>query len=230
MLKNLLKKQPDKVAYPDYLKVYRRRVKRARLQLDFDGEVQMVVPYQFRDGDIEQFYRHNQNWIESKRQQFLLPRHQALGIAEGQLLLFGQGYDFKFSETATQAIDHERRLVTGPLDLTQRDTREIWYRSVAKPYLTRRIESLAGEHGFRFNRLFIRGQRTRWGSCSARSNISLNWKLIMAPEYVSDYVILHELVHTRILNHSAAFWRRVEKVAPDYDKAKSWLKRYGPYL
>ncbi|MDO4547471.1 MAG: SprT family zinc-dependent metalloprotease [Clostridia bacterium] len=76
----------------------------------------------------------------------------------------------------------------------------------------------------------LREQRTRWGSCSSAGNINLNWKLVMAPAQVLDYVVVHELCHLFELNHSPAFWRRVRGVMPDYEYWKKWLKDNGRYL
>ncbi len=84
-------------------------------------------------------------------------------------------------------------------------------RSRAKRKLTRRLKHLAGKHGFTYHRIFIRNQKTRWGSCSHKNNISLNMKIIRLPEELIDYVIMHELVHTRIHNHSKKFWAELDR-------------------
>jgi len=79
-------------------------------------------------------------------------------------------------------------------------------------------------------RVTVRGQRTRWGSCSRRGTISLNWRLIQTPEDVRDYIILHELAHLRQMNHSDRFWREVERLCPDYRSAERWLKQQRGWL
>jgi predicted metal-dependent hydrolase len=76
----------------------------------------------------------------------------------------------------------------------------------------------------------IKDQRTRWGSCSSKNNINLNWRLIMAPEDVLDYVIVHELCHLAVPNHSKSFWALVAKYLPTFPKSKNWLKNYGQIL
>ncbi len=76
-------------------------------------------------------------------------------------------------------------------------------------------------------RIIVREQKTRWGSCSSKHNINLNWKLIMMPEEILNYVVVHELAHLKQMNHSKAFWEEVEKVLPDYKKQKEWLKQNG---
>ena len=97
----------------------------------------------------------------------------------------------------------------------------------AKSMLTGRLEYLAGKHGYTYNRVFIRNQRTRWGSCSHKNNISLNMKLVLLSEELMDYVILHELVHTHRKDHSKAFWAEMDKLVGDGKKISSRLRKYG---
>lgn len=86
---------------------------------------------------------------------------------------------------------------------------------------------MADKHGFTYNRVFIRNQKTRWGSCSSKNNISLNMKAVLLPQELLDYVILHELVHTRIKNHSDDFWAVMNKLVGDGKDMASRLKEYG---
>ncbi len=96
--------------------------------------------------------------------------------------------------------------------------------------LYRRLTELAGKHGFIFNRVTIRNQKTRWGSCSAKNNLSLNIKLALLPEKLIDLVLLHELVHTEIKNHGPEFYRRLTGIMPDCRNLDRELKGYSPLL
>jgi predicted metal-dependent hydrolase len=87
-------------------------------------------------------------------------------------------------------------------------------RKEAKKILVARLKRLAEIYGFTYNKVFIREQKTRWGSCSAKNNISLNVKLLLLPEKLMDFIMLHELVHTRIKNHSKYFWAELLKIEP----------------
>ncbi|MFC2067417.1 M48 family metallopeptidase [Chloroflexota bacterium] len=100
-------------------------------------------------------------------------------------------------------------------------------REKAKKLLTTRLEQLAKTNGFSYNRVFIRNQETRWGSCSSNNNISLNMKLVRIPDELIDYVILHELVHTLRKDHSRAFWVEMDKLVGNGKKIASRLKGYG---
>ena len=96
----------------------------------------------------------------------------------------------------------------------------------AKKEITRRLKYLANKHGFTYNRIFIRSQKTRWGSCSYRNNISLNIKITRLPLELMDYVILHELTHTRVKNHSGKFWQLLDVLVGDAKKKAMRLKQF----
>ena len=97
----------------------------------------------------------------------------------------------------------------------------------AKPKLTRRLRHLAKKYGFTYNRVFIRNQKTRWGSCSHKNNISLNMKLVKLPDELMDYVILHELAHTRFKNHSNDFWVELNMLVGNGKGMALRLREYG---
>jgi predicted metal-dependent hydrolase len=99
-------------------------------------------------------------------------------------------------------------------------------RRLAAKELPPRVLEFAALHQSPVRRVTVRNQRSRWDSCSRRGTISLNWRLIQAPPFVRDYLILHELSHLREMNHSARFWREVERVCPDYETAERWLKQH----
>ena len=100
----------------------------------------------------------------------------------------------------------------------------------AREDLTRRCEVWAPRIGVTYGRISIRHQRGRWGSCSAKGNLNFNCLLMLAPESVRDYVVVHELCHCRHLNHSPAFWQAVEQAYPHWKEAKAWLKQNGEAL
>ena len=102
--------------------------------------------------------------------------------------------------------------------------------SRARRELVPRVGELAHAHGLRVTRVSIRRQRTRWGSCSRLGAISLNWRLVHAPDHVRDYVIVHELMHLREMNHSPRFWAHVDAAFPERRIAEQWLKDHAPYL
>lgn len=104
------------------------------------------------------------------------------------------------------------------------------YIKIARDIFTRKTEYYARLMGVTYGRISIREQKTRWGSCSSKGNLNFNWRLILAPEEVLDYVVVHELAHRREMNHSKAFYAVVESVLPDYRRAQRWLRENGQSL
>ena len=118
------------------------------------------------------------------------------------------------------------RDVTG--DLRPAIERHLW--KLAAQELPSRVMEFAAAQGLSVRRVTVRNQRSRWGSCSRNGTISLNWRLIQTPAFVRDYLILHELMHLRQMNHSPRFWREVERVCPDYRNAERWLNQHAAFL
>ena len=102
--------------------------------------------------------------------------------------------------------------------------------SKARQDLTERVEYFAPRIGVSYGRISIRHQKTKWGSCSSKGNLNFNCLLMLAPEAVRDYVVVHELCHRKQMNHSEAFWAEVERVLPRYREARKWLKTHGQEL
>ena len=100
-------------------------------------------------------------------------------------------------------------------------------REDARRILNQRLGELATEHDFEYGKVSIRRQKTRWGSCSSQNNISLNQNLLHLPNELIDYVLLHELTHTRVKNHSPSFWNELEKVCPSAKEKRRLLKTYS---
>ena len=124
-------------------------------------------------------------------------------------------------------IARERsRLTTSALSFEDRHVQ----RQRARQELPGRLLELAAAHGLSVTRVSIRNQRTRWGSCGRDGHISLNWRLVLMPPGVRDYVLVHELMHLRRLDHSRAYWRLVAAACPDYREARQWLRTHGPSL
>ena len=101
------------------------------------------------------------------------------------------------------------------------------YISIARDIFTRKTAYYARIMGVSYGRIAIREQKTRWGSCSSKGNLNFNWKLVLMPPEILDYVVVHELAHRKEMNHSPAFWAVVEKELPDYRRRREELKRLG---
>ena len=125
-----------------------------------------------------------------------------------------------------QEAEQELREATEPL--SERELKAL--SESARRDLTQRCAFWAERVGVTYGRISIRHQRTRWGSCSSKGNLNFNCLLMLAPESVRDYVVVHELCHRKYMNHSPAFWHTVEQAIPDWRSAKAWLKQNGEAL
>ena len=105
-----------------------------------------------------------------------------------------------------------------------------WLREYARAEFEKKVRFYADKMQVSVNRIAVKEQKTRWGSCSAKGTLSFNWRLMLAPPAILDYVVVHELCHLTHMNHSAAFWQAVEAVYPDYRSARRWLKEHGQEL
>ncbi len=101
---------------------------------------------------------------------------------------------------------------------------EAYYRRKARQKIKERLYFFSQLYDLKYNQVYIRDQKTRWGSCSSKKNLNFNWRLILAPAEVLDYVVVHELCHLKHMNHSRAFWQLVSKQCPDFNQPKKWLK------
>ncbi len=107
---------------------------------------------------------------------------------------------------------------------------ERWFRRAARAEVLPRLDAAAAALGKDYSRLTIRDQRTRWGSCSATGAIAINWRLLLGPEEVLDYVIWHEACHLAVMDHSPRFWGLLARHVPDYEQPRAWLRRSAPAL
>lgn len=139
----------------------------------------------------------------------------------GRIETFVRQHEDWLQRKVTEQKEHKSAL---PLPAPEE---EYAYREQARRVLTEKTAYYAKQMGVTYGRISIRGQKTRWGSCSAKGNLNYNWKLMLCPEEVQDYVVVHELAHRREMNHSKAFYRIVEEILPDYRERMRWLKDHA---
>jgi predicted metal-dependent hydrolase len=209
------------------------RARRYLLRLRPDGSARLTIP---RHGSVmegRRFAERNTEWLAQQLEK--LPPHPARAkpwlveteiLFRGELVKLATGLD---GETGAIRLGGEivRVPETGG-DLRPWIVKHLW--QLAATEFPPRVQELAAAHQLTIRLLTIRNQRSRWGSCSRRGTISLNWRLIQTPPFVRDYIILHELMHLRHMNHSARFWREVESVCPGYETAETWLKQHSALL
>ena len=202
--------------------------------IDSRGKVVIRAPHKVPMSVITAFITTKQSWIDQKiaeaKQRTSKPETK---FSDGELFyLFGEKRQLKVTVQAKSALAY----LNGEFVLHPARSEkalllfEKLYKKIAKDYLTERANSLAVKYGYKFGKVSITSARTRWGSCSTTGTISFTWRLIMAPVEVIDYVVVHELAHISIKDHSKRFWNKVESLMPDYKKHKLWLKQHGSEL
>jgi predicted metal-dependent hydrolase len=216
------------------LLVHNRRARRYLLRLGGDGGIRVTIPRHGSQAEALRFVERQRDWIAEHRPKVLARKanvRQPL-IGGGEILFRGEKIvltvieEEKFQRAVFENQAIKSRIPPGDW----RPLLEIHLRRLAANEFPKQVAALAKEHGLEVNRVSIRDQRSRWGSCSARKTISLNWRLIMAPPRVLDYVIVHELMHLREMNHSTRFWKHVAQAFPSHREAEQWLKRFGKEL
>lgn len=210
--------------------IIRRTVKHARLRVREDTSVQLIVPEDFDQAEIDRIVKKKAAWIEQHQRFFRNRAEKASQVTEHGILLFDQVFSFvRVGELRHRVvIDEIAQQIRSGRDLSCKPDLSSWYRHFAREHLEARIRELSAEHRLPYKRLFIRSQRTKWGTCSTKGNVSLNWRLILAPKNVCDYVMLHELLHTKVLNHSQRFWVLLRAIFPRCDEAIDWLNANRP--
>ena len=208
--------------------VRRPRARRYLLGLQPDGRARLVIPRRGSRAEALRFLERSEAWLLRRVAHWKNRSAAREPWGEGTRFLF-RGVDV---ELRVEKTDHGLRLcfadqlVTLPEALP--DYREAalgHLRRLAERELPARTRELARVHGIAIKRVSVRAQKTRWGSCSARGTVSLNWRLIQTPPWVVDYLIIHELMHRREMNHSARYWKLVAEAFPEYRRAEKWLKR-----
>lgn len=215
---------------PENYSVVRRDVKHARLRVHEDGSVQMFVPLSFSDKEIERLIEAKTQWIADKQRFFA--QKERIKLRRNEILLFGNRYAYYYSAKYKNKIEinHETKTIQANRDLLDSTIQEKWLKSVAKKHITKRVEALSEALLLPYHRLYIRSPKKKWGNCSKEKNISINWRVIKAPQFVIDYVIIHELCHTVIMKHTVRFQTLLRSHCPDCEAAQAWLDRYGNSL
>jgi len=208
------------------------RARRYVMRLDRHGDVRVTVPRGGTIREARKLAQDNVSWLASQWRK----HHQQRALNES----WSHGTEVLLRGILLPLVVTERESVR-EIELAGHSVVTGWEHAVkpavegllwdlAKGELPPRVRELGRQHAFNFTRVTIRNQRSRWGSCSPRGTISLNWRLVQMPPEVCDYIILHELAHTRHLNHSVRFWREVKRICPGYREAEHWIRQNGERL
>jgi predicted metal-dependent hydrolase len=202
------------------------RARRVRVSVDGAGEVSVTLPRRAPLRAADEAVRELGPWIERRR------RALARAAAEvartpgtvpylgGELVLVPQP-----GRTRVHRRGDDLLVPVGDDAAVER-----WYRRAARTEIAPRLDAAVARAGSSYTKLTIRNQKTRWGSCSSTGAMSFNWRLLLAPEAVLDYVVEHEVCHLEVMDHSTRFWALLEDRVPDWRDHAAWLRRYGATL
>lgn len=204
-----------------------------RIDVDING-VLVVIPSD-ASLDPETLLRENAAWVVEKKQKFdrFRERIPDREFVPGEMFPFqGEPHEVVVEQRpASEVVDSELRLAKHHVEDTSiQRALETLYRRKARGWFEEQANRLAQEMGVKYEKIEVRNQRTKWGSCSTTGTLGLNWRLLMAPPEVAKYVVIHELVHLREQNHTDEFWSFVEEYDPQYEEHNRWLKENSVQL
>ncbi|HRX22239.1 MAG TPA: SprT family zinc-dependent metalloprotease [Syntrophomonadaceae bacterium] len=205
-----------------------------------EGDVKVRVPYRTSPQVIMDLVDRKAEWIIRKLQQMELIKTRAdkRDFLDGEPFPYlGRDHplyiriDARLSRAKAILEDGLFIIDTPAADtILLKNAMEAWYRDAALKYIRSRIDDYAPILNASPKRITIRQQKTRWGSCSSKGNLSFNWRIVMAPAKIMDYVIVHELCHLIRPDHSREFWSLVGSIIPDYKERRTWLKNNAAKL
>lgn len=212
--------------------VVRQNRKTAVLVINNKLQLIVKVPKYVTKKQIEHFVKLNEKWISetvTRKQQLMMKNDW---FQTGQLLFLGTYYPVRLQADAGKKSEvvFTGESITVRYNGTEEDARcqmEKFFRRAANEKLTELAEAYADLIGVKYNKISIRKQATRWGSCSSKGNLSFNLKILCAPIEMVAYVALHEVMHLKHFNHSRDFWNEIQQVMPDYKKRMNYFKQFG---
>ncbi len=204
------------------------RARRVRVTVDIERGVEVVLPRRAAHRDAAAAVRELRPWIERRLAES--GRQREAIAARGQTLPF-LGLTLRLEpQPGRERVARNGDTLLVPDGPARAAAIERWYRRQARDQFAPRVQQACAALGVRCTRITIRGQRTRWGSCSRSGALSFNWRLLLAPEPVVDYVVWHEVCHLLAHDHSARFWELVAVHCPDHRRQIEWLRRHGATL
>lgn len=219
----------------EYTVVRSPRRKTLNITVERDRTVVVRAPQGTPEEDIRRAVEAKRQWILDKLrspQKYKERVPPGKEVVNGESAPFlGREYRIEIADTASGAVEFARRFTVPPAQGAQR--RQVlrdWYVDQAKDTILPRAQQHAQELGVEFKSARIVDNRYRWGSCTVGDSVTFNWRLIKAPMFVIEYVIVHELAHLLEPNHTDAFWGIVRARTPTMEKARAWLKEHGQML
>jgi len=210
----------------------RSRRRTIALIVQTDGRLVVRAPLRAPEKMIREFVQGKADWIRKRQAQARAERLPPRQFTEGEKFLYlGRSYPLMFVPPQRPALQF------GSVFRLSRSARARakaafirWYKARAAEVIGGRVDWFARQHNFNYQQVRITSARARWGSCSSRGTLSFTYRLVMAPLEIIDYVVVHELVHLKVKNHSKRFWSQVAAILPEYKHHVAWLRKNGHAL
>ncbi|MBC5792728.1 MAG: M48 family metallopeptidase [Nanohaloarchaea archaeon] len=197
------------------------------------GNFTVVLPEEAEENSEDLLVK-KKDWVLKKRKEFLRFKRKIpdRNLEEGgKISLLGDKKEITIEKRRSNKVSDKVYLAEHLVNRTSlEDQLEKLLREECRRIVEERVEKYSDQVSEEYDRVFIRDQETRWGSCSSRGNLNFNWRLILGPEHVLEYVVVHELVHLEEQNHNEKFWSRVREIYPNYKKSNRWLSENSSKL
>ena len=203
------------------------RARRVRVTVDATG-VEVVLPRRVPEREAAAAVRELEPWIRRRMGEHRRAE-EVVAARAGGVPYLGRLLHVR-AERGRTRVHRRGDLLLAPAGSERLPALERWYRRAARAEIAPRLDRACALTGTSYTTLTIRGQRTRWASCSRSGAMSFNWRLLLAPEPVLDYVVWHEVCHLEVMDHSPRFWALVERWCPDWREQSRWLRRHGQTL
>lgn len=221
----------DRNAGTIFYEFYRENRDTIEVAIMSGGKVRVKAPKQMSEGAVRRFLKEKSGWIREQSENIRERQTQAIRkrFQDGSIFYY-LGVPLRLSpqKARGKSVWRVERNLMIDRNMTsyrkRQEQLEKWYRKEAKENIESRVGLFSKQIGENPNKVTIKTQKKRWGSCSSLRNLNFNWKLIMMPQEIIDYVVVHELCHLKEMNHSKVFWNLVGEVLPDYRIRKEWLK------
>jgi predicted metal-dependent hydrolase len=204
------------------------RARRVRVNIDASRGVEVVLPQRAPEREAAAAVAELRPWIERRLAELERSR-AAVAARQGTVPYLGQTLRLVVQPGRTRVHRRGSELLV-PDGSDRLAALERFYRRAAQAEISVRLDQACAQAGVHYARLSIRGQRSRWASCSGTGTMSFNWRLLLAPEPVLEYVVWHEVCHLRVMDHSPRFWKLVAERCPDYRQHVRWLRQHGASL
>ena len=206
------------------------------LQIAGDGELIVRAPKHLKEEEIKKFLLEKKNWILTHLDKSVRRKQNQIAmkwIDNKAFTIYGEEFCLsividKNSKEIIQLKDNILQIITA--DESEKNIKEavaFWFKKACKGVLIKRTAYYANKMNLSYGKITLKDQKTCWGSCSGNRNLNFNWKLLLMPPSILDYVVVHELAHLIHMNHSADFWAVVGSIVPDYKECRKWLKENG---